>query len=458
MVHAHKPVRGFLTVLAIAWVAVTLRAAENAPAPVSFVKDVAPILLEQCQKCHGPEKSKGGYRLDSFARLTRPGESKSPSLTPGTPEQSELYRLLTAPDEEDRMPKKSDPLPKAQIQLIKRWVEQGAKFDGPDPAAALSMIVTEPEQPAAPAVYQRPVPVTALAFSPDGQELAVGGYHEITFWDPSDGKLLARIPKLPQRIHGLAYAPDGRRLAAASGTPGTLGEVRLFDPVAHNAGRVLDRGTDVMLAARFSFDGARLAAGGADNAVRIYSVESGRRERVIEQHSDWVTDVAFSPDGTKLVSASRDKSARVFDVKTGSMLAAFLAHEEPVFGVTFGSDGKLIYSAGRDRRIRVWKAADAKPAGEVTGFEGEPFRLELSSGMLFSACADGIVRQFKEENRELVRAYPKASDWVYCLSIDVNHHRLAAGSYGGEVRTYDTESGALLNTFFAAPGYVAKRN
>jgi hypothetical protein len=51
--------------------------AADAPPPVSFVNDVAPILVERCQACHGPEKTKGKYRLDTFDRCKIPAPAAS---------------------------------------------------------------------------------------------------------------------------------------------------------------------------------------------------------------------------------------------------------------------------------------------------------------------------------------------------------------------------------------------
>jgi dipeptidyl aminopeptidase/acylaminoacyl peptidase len=422
---------------------------------VSFSRDVAPVLVKQCQACHGPEKAKGKYRLDSFARLIKAGESDEAPVVAGKPEESHLYKLITAKDEDDRMPQKADALPAGQVLLVRQWIEQGAKFDGPDAGAALASYVEDQEHSAAPKVYRQPVPVTALAFRPDGGELAVSGYHEVTFWDPATGALVGRATKLVERTNGLAYSPDGTRLAIAGGTPGIMGEVRVCEPAKRDAGRALDKIADAMLVVRFSPDGKRLAAGGADNAIRLYDVQSGKRERLIEQHADWVMDLAFCADGTKLASASRDKSARVFDAKTGAMLASFLGHEEPVFGVAWAGDGKRVFSAGFDRKVRVWNVSDAKQVGEITGFGATPFRLEASDGFLFSSCADGVVRQYRMEKRDLVRAYEKAPDWVYCIAIDAQHHRLAAGCYNGEVRVWDTASGKLVSKFVASPGYRA---
>src|SRR5881394_254976 len=197
-----------------------------ASTPVGFSKELAPILAKKCVVCHGPEKSKGHYRLDSFDWLMKAGESKTAPVVPGQPEPSELMRRLTAKDEDDRMPQKDDPLPVEQIALIERWIKEGAKFDGTDPNAPLVTLIPKTPNPDRPAVYRHPVAITALAFHPDGNELAVGGYHEITTWNPSDGKLLRRIKNVAQRTQSVDYSPAGALLAAAGGSPGQLGEER----------------------------------------------------------------------------------------------------------------------------------------------------------------------------------------------------------------------------------------
>src|SRR6266516_7395420 len=110
-----KSAFGWVTLLAIAPAFGQEQKAEDAFAPVSFSKEIAPILVKKCVACHGPEKSKGHFRLDSFDRLMRAGESKSAPVLPSQPEQSELVRRLTAKDEDDRMPQKDDPLPAEQI-------------------------------------------------------------------------------------------------------------------------------------------------------------------------------------------------------------------------------------------------------------------------------------------------------------------------------------------------------
>src|SRR5438093_4287761 len=267
------------------FMASALAAAFSAAAepPLSFTNDIAPIFVQKCLTCHGPEKSKGGYRLDTFEALLKLGSSKEPSVAPGNAPASKLFQLITASDEEDRMPQKNEPLAAPEIARIQRWIGEGAKFDGPDPKALLIAIIPPIPQPDPPAAYVRPAPITALAFSPDGAELAASGYHEITLWDASNGNLLRRIKNVAQRTLSLAYQPHGSLLAAASGTPGKIGEVKLFAAATGALVKAVATSADSMLAVAFSPDGSKLAAGGADNTIRIIDVASGKPERTIEQ-------------------------------------------------------------------------------------------------------------------------------------------------------------------------------
>src|SRR5688572_20835829 len=161
---------------------IVFAAAGLARADVSFKSEVAPILVERCLTCHNADKNKGEYRVDSFDLLMRPGESKRAPIVVARPQESHLFQLISSPNEDERMPGKGERLAANQVELIERWIKEGAKFDGPDPQAALITVVPIASHPQAPQSYPRPVPITALAFSPDGTQIAAGGYHEITLW------------------------------------------------------------------------------------------------------------------------------------------------------------------------------------------------------------------------------------------------------------------------------------
>src|SRR5947209_9343860 len=110
-----------------------LPATADDPKPVSFMKDVAPVLVRNCIACHNARKAESKYNMVNFASLAKGGaQGEEITLEPGKPEESRFVELLH-PDAKPRMPYKQDPLPKDQVALIERWVKEGAKYDGLDP-------------------------------------------------------------------------------------------------------------------------------------------------------------------------------------------------------------------------------------------------------------------------------------------------------------------------------------
>src|SRR5581483_11559736 len=113
-----------------------------------------------------------------------------------------------------RMPPKDsgEALPKEKIAVIQQWIKEGAKLDAAlTPKSDLQRelrVRFKPPQP--PAVYSRPVTVAALAFTPDGKQVVVGGQYELTVWDATSGKLAKRVAMRPERATALAFLPDGK--------------------------------------------------------------------------------------------------------------------------------------------------------------------------------------------------------------------------------------------------------
>lgn len=424
----------------------------NAADPVSFRKDLAPLLLDKCLACHGPKKAEGGFRVDSFERVTKEGDSGSPGFTAKELEGSEAFRRMISADADERMPLEADPLPAEQIALFKRWIEEGANFDGGDPKAELITIIPAPTHPAAPEAYRYTMPVTAVAFSHDGKELIVGGYHELTVWNPEDGKLIRRIKNVGQRTRALSLSPDGKFLAVGCGAPGRLGETRVFDMSNGEIAHVLGSTADEVLDVTFSPQGDRLAIGAADSVIRIFEMPSGKQQSTITSHSDWVMALAWNADGSKLASGSRDKTSKVFDSKTGELLVTYSGHGQPVKGVAFHPENKDLFSAGADNKIHRWQIADAKKTAEVA-FGGEVFKLPLSGEFMFASSADKTVRKFESKTQKQIHAYAGHQDWALSVAYHAGTKRVAAGGFDGRVHVWNADDAKQVSAFIAAPGY-----
>ncbi len=102
----------------------TIRAAE----PVSFRRDVQPLLAQRCFRCHGPDKAEGGLRLNERDAALAELDSGSRAITPGIPEESVVLERISAADPEVRMPPEGKPLTADQIALLRRWIAEGAPW------------------------------------------------------------------------------------------------------------------------------------------------------------------------------------------------------------------------------------------------------------------------------------------------------------------------------------------
>ncbi|MEM9017541.1 MAG: DUF1549 domain-containing protein [Verrucomicrobiota bacterium] len=97
---------------------------------VDYEQDIAPIFEANCIDCHGPDKDKAGFRVDSRAIMIEGGDSGLASIVPGDWEKSFLMEVVTHLDEDMAMPPKGDKLPDEDIALLEQWVNEGAVWPG----------------------------------------------------------------------------------------------------------------------------------------------------------------------------------------------------------------------------------------------------------------------------------------------------------------------------------------
>ncbi len=207
------------------------------------------------------------------------------------------------------MPQDKPPLSAAELELITRWIAQGAADDTPPAAKARYDLEHPPE-------YTRLPVVSAIAFSPDGSLLAVSGFHEVLLWKADGSELVARLVGLSQRIESLAFSPDGKRLAVTGGRPARMGEVQVWDVAKRKLALSVAVTYDTVYGASWSPDGTKIAFGCADNTVRAIDAKTGQQVLFMGSHSDWALDTVFSVNGNNLISLGRDMTTKLTEVAT----------------------------------------------------------------------------------------------------------------------------------------------
>jgi hypothetical protein len=197
---------------------------------VQFSKDVWPILAERCIQCHGESKQEGELRLDA-PEFIRAGGEFGPVLDTDAPEDSTLLELIMLPDgDSDKMPGKGDPLSVEEIELLQRWIETGAAFDGwtPELQAAANEAVkknkVEPDWPTVvPAVDT--LSISPVTFNKDIRQILSDNCYKCH--GPDQNK---RKAKLRFDLEGPATASRDGRFAIV---PGDLLQSELVKRIFH---------------------------------------------------------------------------------------------------------------------------------------------------------------------------------------------------------------------------------
>src|SRR5688572_15947019 len=116
------------------WACVT---AATAAAQVDFDRDVRPLLAERCTKCHGGIRQEADLSFVSRQRAMASGV-----IVAGDSTASELVARVTATDPDDRMPPVGEAMSNAEVNLLRRWIDQGA--DWPDLPAFRTLSIDRP--------------------------------------------------------------------------------------------------------------------------------------------------------------------------------------------------------------------------------------------------------------------------------------------------------------------------
>ena len=248
-----------------------------------------------------------------------------------------------------------------------------------------------------------------LAVAPDGKTFATGCHDQgVALWDVRTGKVTSTI-KVEGSVRGVAFSPDGRRLAVVTDENMNDGSIK---PVTGNGAGVWDLATGNLLfrleghesgvrAVAFSPDGKFIATGGADKLGRLWDATTGKELRKFEGHSAPVEAVAFSPDskvaatagqggtvflwhlgtdepalplntrnggleaivfspdGRTIATANHNTpqvkaAVRLWDVRTGKERARFPGHQETASALAFSPDGRVLATGGGDGTVLLW--------------------------------------------------------------------------------------------------------
>jgi len=204
--------------------------------------------------------------------------------------------------------------------------------------------------------------VTALAFSPDDQYLAVGSGPPSRY---GDLKVLSLATGEVERDYGqvhsdtilaLEYSPDGRWLASA----GADKLCRLHDPQTGGLVKILEGHTHFVQSVSWHEQAQALATASADKTVKTWDVETGERRQSISGFAKEISAMAYVGDTDQILTVALDGHTRLHRGDNAQLVRSFPHHPQPLYALTRSVDGRYVVVGDHAGQLRIYQVDDGQ--------------------------------------------------------------------------------------------------
>lgn len=187
----------------------------------------------------------------------------------------------------------------------------------------------------------------------------------------------------------------------------------------------------------------RLATGGHDKNIKIWSLPDGNLLRILKGHSGSVLALAWSPDSRLLASGSShdDKTVRVWDARKGKQQCCLDGHGM-VNSLAFSPRNGHLVSAGIDPNLRLWDASSGEPLGELVGHRCAVNCLSFSfDGKILASCSeDGFIKIWDARRGKKLRTVRPTQLSCSCVVFAPNGRVLASADHESAIRFWDSNT------------------
>lgn len=439
---------------------------------ITYDEHILPIFREKCGSCHNANDKKGDLVLDNYSAAMQGGASGEVINTNGEPANSQLYLVMTH-ESEPIMPPGQPRLPDAQLELVRKWIEQGAlqnsgskakikkksvvtasaassmkRPDGPAPMPEVAL----PIEPVV--VTSRANAVTALAANPWAPLLAVSGYKQILLYHAQTLDLVGVLPFPEGQPHILKFSRNGSVLLAGGGRGGQSGLVVLFDIKTGRRLAQVGAEYDTVLAADLSPDMSLVALGGPKKMLRVYEVATGELLYESKKHTDWVTAIEFSPDGVLLASGDRSNGLVVWEAYTGREFYFLTGHTGSINDVSWSPDSNTLASGSEDGTIRLWEMQNGGQIKNFNAHGGGVQALDFTLDVRIVSTGRDRVTKLFDANGNKQRDFPATQDVGMEVCYSGETDRVYAGDMAGRVYAWNAKDGAVIGQCVTNPASV----
>lgn len=281
-------------------------------------------------------------------------------------------------------------------------------------------------------------PITALAFAPDGEEVAACSQAGLAIYSWPELKLTRTVETTAANLHCLRFSPDGKLLALGGGDPAENGTVQLFAWPGCESRGSLGNHSDSIRSLEW-IDDSTLVTASVDRDIKLWKVAEPKKPlHTLRGHSRGVHALCLLPGGDVLVSASGDQSLRVWNLPEQKLVRSLNQHTKAVNGLALrpASEGlPMVASASSDRTIRFWQPTIGRMVRYIR-LEAEPLSIAwLPAGEhLAAACVDGKVRLIHADEVTVVKTIDAIDGWAYALAVHPTKNEVAIGGAAGQIR------------------------
>ena len=304
-----------------------------------------------------------------------------------------------------------------------------------------------------------------VAWSPDGQSLAITAGNEITLHDGQEFAEYARLSGHLGNVTSLSWSPDSRLLASgASNDP----VIHVWDVSTGNEAFTLSGHEGWIRNVAFSPDGKFIASGSTDLSVRIWDIQTKRTVFTMNGHTDFINGLAWSPDGTLLASASRDGSVRLWNARTGMPVSDFAfqtaVNQESgdgtrywATGLVWSADGKTMYVGATDGSIAIINATTGTTQRSLKGHQSwitiRGLQLSADQNTLYSSGLDGLITVWDVPTGTMKAQYEEHELGIFGISLDPISNRLVSTSdQEGRLIMWDMANQQIIGTLRIGTG------
>ena len=279
------------------------------------------------------------------------------------------------------------------------------------------------------------MPIQAIAFSPDGEMVVTGSWHDIVqLWQVEDGQLISELKVHQSSVKAVTFSSDGILLASAD----EGGVIALWHVAERKLIHAWEAHRGPVTAVAFTPDSESLLSASSDKSISLWQVEEGSLLMTFQHHEKAVTQIAFSHNGQRFFSTSRDATAVMWrlDAKgwlrfrrqdaQAAMLYSLTQHRQAVNDVTFSADGKLAATASDDQIVRLWNASNGTLLHEFKGHLSPVISVSFSpDGRILASASESLVQLWDIETRYSVQAIEGHIGALQGVAISSNGQLLA---------------------------------